>query len=155
MPQDQCHETSGMQRRLRRLPRGPPGPGMRLPRGAAPDVTIKLKPGDSMFGFCHRKRGEHDCAEARSCGGEGCPISKEMLEAGLISLRRMKEGQKARIAHVQASGELGRRIRDMGLIPGAEVEVVGRAPLRDPVALRLPGFTLSLRNNENLHTFFF
>ena len=57
-------------------------------------------------------------------------------------------GQKARIAHVQASGELGRRIRDMGLIPGAEVEVVGRAPLRDPVALRLPGFTLSLRNNE-------
>ena len=69
-----------------------------------------------------------------------------MLEAGLISLRRMKEGQKARIAHVQASGELGRRIRDMGLIPG--VEVGGRAPLRDPVALRLPGFTLSLRNNE-------
>ena len=149
MPQDQCHETSGMQRRLRRLPRGPSGPGMCFPRGAAtPDVTIKLKLGDNMFGFCHRKRGGHDCAEARSCGGEGCPISKEMLEAGLISLRRMKEGQKARIAHVQASGELGRRIRDMGLIPGAEVEVVGRAPLRDPVALRLPGFTLSLRNNE-------
>ena len=60
----------------------------------------------------------------------------------------MPAWQKARIAHVQASGELGRRIRDMGLIPGAEVEVVGRAPLRDPVALRLPGFTLSLRNNE-------
>ena len=96
---------------------------------------------------CHGAGG-HDCAEARACGGEGWPISKEMLEAGLISLRRMKEGQKARIAHVQASGELGRRIRDMGLIPGAEVEVVGRAPLRDPVALRLPGFTLSLRNNE-------
>ena len=131
------------------VPRGPSGPGMCFPRGAAtPDVTIKLKLGDNMFGFCHRKRGGHDCAEARSCGGEGCPISKEMLEAGLISLRRMKEGQKARIAHVQASGELGRRIRDMGLIPGAEVEVVGRAPLRDPVALRLPGFTLSLRNNE-------
>ena len=129
--------------------RAPSGPGMCFPRGAAaPDVTIKLKLGDNMFGFCHRKRGEHDCAEARSCGGEGRPISKEMREAGLISLRRMKEGQKARIAHVQASGELRRRIRDMGLIPGAEVEVVGRAPLRDPVALRLPGFTLSLRNNE-------
>ena len=123
---------------------------MCFPRGAAtPDVTIKLKLGDNMFGFCHRKRGGHDCAEARSCGGEGCPISKEMLEAGLISLRRMKEGQKARIAHVQASGELGRRIRDMGLIPGAEVEVVGRAPLRDPVALRLPGFTLSLRKQRS------
>ena len=115
-------------------------------RNASEDEVAHLL--DNMFGFCHRKRGEHDCAEARSCGGEGCPISKEMREAGLISLRRMKEGQKARIAHWQASGELGRRIRDMGLIPGAEVEVVGRAPLRDPVALRLPGFTLSLRNNE-------
>ena len=133
---------------------------MCFPRGAAtPDVTIKLKLGDNMFGFCHRKRGGHDCAEARSCGGEGCPISKEMLEAGLISLRRMKEGQKARIAHVQASGELGRRIRDMGLIPGAEVEVVGRAPQIVPEfsarmaygaqrIRELPGFTLSLRNNE-------
>lgn len=47
-----------------------------------------------------------------------------------------------------AEGELGRRIRDMGLVPGAEVEIIGRAPLHDPVALRLKGFTLSLRNSE-------
>ena len=65
-----------------------------------------------------------------------------------IPLRSLPVGTKARIASVRADGELGRRIRDMGLVPGAEVEVIGRAPLRDPVALRLPGFTLSLRNNE-------
>ena len=63
-----------------------------------------------------------------------------------IPLRSLPVGRKARIASVKADGELGRRIRDMGLVPGAEVEVIGRAPLRDPVALRLPGFTLSLRN---------
>ena len=39
----------------------------------------------------------------------------------------------------------------MGLIPGAEVEVVGRAPLQDPVALRLGGITLALRNREADH----
>lgn len=66
----------------------------------------------------------------------------------LVSLRCLHVGQKARIARICAEGELGRRIRDMGLVPGAPVEVVGRAPLRDPVALRLAGFTLSLRNNE-------
>ncbi len=66
----------------------------------------------------------------------------------VIPLRKMEVGQKARIQTVTAHGELGRRIRDMGLIPGAEVEVTGRAPLQDPVALRLTGFTLSLRNNE-------
>ena len=65
-----------------------------------------------------------------------------------ISLRELAEGQKATIAEISAVGELGRRIRDMGLVPGAEVEIVGRAPLKDPVALRLKGFTLSLRNNE-------
>lgn len=123
---------------------------MCFPRGAAtPDVTIKLKLGDNMFGFCHRKRGGHDCAEARSCGGEGCPISKEMLEAGLISLRRMKEGQKARIAHVQASGELGRRIPGHGAHPPARKWKWWGAPrcaIRWPCAC--PGFTLSLRNNE-------
>ena len=45
-----------------------------------------------------------------------------------IPLRQLAVGQRARIAKVDAHGELGRRIRDMGLIPGAEVEVVGRAP---------------------------
>ena len=71
--------------------------------------------------------------------------------AGLISIRQMTKGQKAVIVGIEAEGELGRRIRDMGLIPGAEVQVVGRAPLKDPVALRLKGFTLSLRDNEAGH----
>jgi len=65
-----------------------------------------------------------------------------------FSLRQLGVNQKAVIKTVTASGEMGRRIRDMGLVPGAQVMVVGRAPLEDPVALRLKGFTLSLRNNE-------
>jgi ferrous iron transport protein A len=65
-----------------------------------------------------------------------------------ISLRTLEEGQTATIAGISAAGEMGRRIRDMGLVPGVSVQVVGRAPLRDPVALRLLGFTLTLRNRE-------
>lgn len=61
-------------------------------------------------------------------------------------------GQRDRwIKDITAEGELGRRIRDMGLIPGTEMRVVGKAPLRDPVALRLRGFTLTMRNNEVDH----
>ena len=63
-----------------------------------------------------------------------------MAEGKSIGLREMKEGQKGRILRIGADGELGRRIRDM--------EVVGHAPLRDPVALRLSGVTLALRNRE-------
>ncbi len=65
-----------------------------------------------------------------------------------ICLRKLQVGQKARIVSIGAQGELGRRIRDMGLVPGSEVEIVGRAPLKDPVALRIKDFTLTLRNNE-------
>ena len=54
-------------------------------------------------------------------------------------------------AAVEALGEMGRRIRDMGLIPGTTVSVVGRAPLKDPVALRLSGVTVTLRNSEADH----
>lgn len=65
-----------------------------------------------------------------------------------LNLRRMKENQTGVVAAVKANGELGRRIRDMGLVPGTEIAVCGRAPLYDPVALRILGFTLTLRNNE-------
>ncbi|MFP3999521.1 MAG: ferrous iron transport protein A [Desulfobacterales bacterium] len=65
-----------------------------------------------------------------------------------ISMRQMKQRQNGKIAAVRARGELGRRIRDMGLVPGTFFTVKGRAPLKDPVALRIAGFTLTLRNNE-------
>ncbi|MFP5259360.1 MAG: ferrous iron transport protein A [Acidobacteriota bacterium] len=69
----------------------------------------------------------------------------------VVSLREMAINQKGCIHAVTASGEMGRRIRDMGLTPGTEIMVVGRAPLVDPVALRMRGFTLSLRNSEADH----
>ena len=65
-----------------------------------------------------------------------------------INLREMKVNQKGTIAGVKASGALGRRIRDMGMVPGTDIVVQGRAPLKDPVALKVMGFTLTLRNNE-------
>jgi len=68
-----------------------------------------------------------------------------------ISMRYMKDHQSGRITAVRARGELGRRIREMGLVPGTAFSVKGRAPLKDPVALRIMGFTLTLRNNEADH----
>ncbi|BDV01119.1 iron transporter FeoA [Thermodesulfomicrobium sp. WS] len=68
-----------------------------------------------------------------------------------MGLRHLRVNQKAIIERVCAEGELGRRIRDMGLVPGTEICVIGRAPLEDPVALRLRGATLTLRNNEADH----
>lgn len=52
------------------------------------------------------------------------------------------------IDRLEAMGELGRRLRDMGLVPGTPIELVGRAPLRDPVEIKVRGCNLALRNNE-------
>ncbi len=65
-----------------------------------------------------------------------------------MNLRQMKVNQTGKIVSVKASDELGRRLRDMGLIPGKEIKIQGRAPLYDPVSIRIMGFTLTLRNNE-------
>ncbi len=65
-----------------------------------------------------------------------------------VNLRKMKINQTGKIASINVTGELGRRIRDMGLTNGTEIKVQGKAPLFDPVAIRVRGFTLSLRNSE-------
>src|SRR5512137_737709 len=52
---------------------------------------------------------------------------------------------------VQAIGgarALRQRLLDMGVVPGAEVEVVRVAPLGDPVEYRVRGYRLSLRRTE-------
>lgn len=66
----------------------------------------------------------------------------------MMSLREMRKNQCGTISNIKATGELGRRIRDMGLVPGTSIRIQGRAPLYDPVALKVMGFTLTLRNNE-------
>ncbi|MBW2336860.1 MAG: ferrous iron transport protein A [Deltaproteobacteria bacterium] len=65
-----------------------------------------------------------------------------------MNLRQMKDNQEGMIASIKVTGDLGRRLRDMGLVPGTEIRIQGRAPLYDPVALRVRGATLTLRNSE-------
>jgi len=65
-----------------------------------------------------------------------------------INLRKMHDNQAGLIAAVKVGGDLGRRIRDMGIVPGTEIKIQGRAPLYDPVALRVRGAIITLRNNE-------
>ncbi|MCB2192842.1 MAG: ferrous iron transport protein A [Deltaproteobacteria bacterium] len=65
-----------------------------------------------------------------------------------VTLRQLKPGQRAMVKKVDTGGELGRRMREMGLLPGTVIQVIGRAPLKDPVEIKLRGYNLTLRNNE-------
>ena len=74
-----------------------------------------------------------------------------MEQRNYKTIRQLKVNQRAKILEIRANGELGRRIRDMGIVPGVELMVVGRAPLKDPVAIKINNFTITLRNNEADH----
>ncbi|MBA4368391.1 MAG: iron transporter FeoA [Desulfobacterium sp.] len=68
-----------------------------------------------------------------------------------IKMREMADNQAGVISAIKVAGELGRRIRDMGLIPGTEVKIKGRAPLYDPIVLQVKKYILALRNSEAEH----
>ena len=68
-----------------------------------------------------------------------------------MNLRKMENNQSGVISSINIGGSLGLRLREMGLVPGTEIKVTGRAPLYDPVKLRINGQTLTLRNNEADH----
>ena len=65
-----------------------------------------------------------------------------------IPLRTLSRNSKGVITRINAKGELAKRIRDIGLNPGIQLTLIGRAPLKDPVSVRVRNFTLALRNNE-------
>ena len=66
----------------------------------------------------------------------------------VVTMRDMKVDQVGVIKKINVSGDLGRRIREMGLVPGVSILVRGRAPLFDPVAVKVRDYMLTLRNNE-------
>jgi len=51
-----------------------------------------------------------------------------------------------RVTSVRGSGPASLRLMEMGVFEGAELEVRGRAPLGDPLQIRVGDYDLSLRS---------
>ncbi len=63
-------------------------------------------------------------------------------------LNQLKKGEKAKINKVECTGELKKRLTEMGVIKGAAVEVLKVAPLGDPIEISVKGYNLSVRKSE-------
>ncbi len=66
----------------------------------------------------------------------------------MTSLADLAIGQRAAVREVDGAGAIGARLLEMGLTPGIEVQLLGRAPLGDPLEIELRGYRLSLRRTE-------
>lgn len=65
-----------------------------------------------------------------------------------LPLSALAPGESGEIVRVESAAGHGRRLMELGLVPGTRVEVVRIAPLGDPIELRLRQIHLSLRRVE-------
>lgn len=68
-----------------------------------------------------------------------------------VTMADLRPGERA---HVVSYGDefpasTARRLFDLGIVPGAEVAMVRRAPLRDPVIYRVADYEIALRSAES------
>jgi len=62
-----------------------------------------------------------------------------------MTLDQLEIGQSAQISAVGGEGDLRLRLLDMGLIPRTIVTLQKRAPMGDPIEIRVRGYELTLR----------
>ena len=65
-----------------------------------------------------------------------------------MRLSELRPGERARVRALKLEGSLRRRLRDLGLVEGAELRCLGRSPLGDPSAYALCGAVLALRRAD-------
>lgn len=65
-----------------------------------------------------------------------------------MRLDEVKMGDTYTVTQFNGTGEIRRRIMDMGITKGAEVNVRKVAPLGDPIELTVRGYRLSLRKSD-------
>lgn len=66
-----------------------------------------------------------------------------------MKLRELGIGDRATVTGYAPEGrDYRQKLLQMGLTRGTELELVRKAPLGDPVEIRLRGFSLSLRKDE-------
>ena len=64
------------------------------------------------------------------------------------TLRESKVGDTVRVVKLQGEGAVKRRIMDMGLTKGVDVQIRKVAPLGDPIEVTVRGYELSIRKAD-------
>lgn len=67
-----------------------------------------------------------------------------------MTLAHARIGERLTVERVGGERSFRRRLMELGLVPGTPVELVGVAPLGDPIELLVRGCSLSIRRGEAL-----
>ncbi len=69
-------------------------------------------------------------------------------EGPIIHLDEVKPGLRVKVVHIKGRGTSRRRLLAVGMVPGAIVDVLRKAPLDDPVEYRVKGIDYSIRRRD-------
>ena len=65
-----------------------------------------------------------------------------------MTLASLQLGQRGAVTQIDGTDSIAIRLMEMGVIEGEVIEVVGQAPLGDPLEFSVRGYRLSLRKAE-------
>lgn len=105
----------------------------------------------SGFGYyCEHGSKVEDCERCVSnCLDDVKRKGRESADGGAsVGLELVRPGQKARVVKVRSRGGAAKRLAEMGITPGALLEVERVSPVGDPVDVKIKGYHLSLRRDE-------
>jgi ferrous iron transport protein A len=74
------------------------------------------------------------------------PRSRAPLRTRKLS--DLEPGTRAIVRRVSGAPDLLHRLMELGFVPGTKVTLVRRAPMGDPIELRLRGTHFSIRTSE-------
>ena len=69
-------------------------------------------------------------------------------DSGLSTLDKLPTGQSATVSELTSEGAERRRMMDLGILPGAQIETVMKSPLGDPTVYRVRGSSIALRREQ-------
>ena len=81
----------------------------------------------------------------KACDLPGC---NHCGDPNTCSLNQLGLGCRGCVVSIGGDSDVRRRLLEMGFTRGADVEVIRRAPLGDPIEFRLRGYCLSLRDEQ-------
>jgi DtxR family Mn-dependent transcriptional regulator len=90
-----------------------------------------------------------ECVEMHSKGLE--EVGKR--QQNLVSICRLKEGDRGRISFIRGEHRILQRLLDMGLTPGTSIKVERTAPLRGPVEVCVRGSKIALGQDIAVNVF--
>ena len=70
------------------------------------------------------------------------------MKSKILSLNKLKEGEKGMVTKLLFHGDDKRRILDLGLVTGTIVESVQKSPAGNPIAYLIRGAVMALRNED-------